>query len=98
VERSTAFSSGSVRPTRDYSRYRPLATEGTVTLKVAINPDLCEDNGICWRLAPDVFSYNPYGSVIMERVPDEPADRRLKVLLSVRQCPAHAITVVEEKA
>lgn len=67
-----------------------------MALRVTINPDLCEDNGICWRLAPDVFSTNPYGSVIMGVVPDEPADRRLKVLLAVRQCPAHAISAEDE--
>ena len=64
-----------------------------MTLKVAINSDMCEDNGICWRLAPEVFSTNPYGQVIMEHVPDE---LRLKVQLAVMQCPAHAITAEQE--
>lgn len=64
-----------------------------MTLKVSINPNLCEDNGICWRLAPEVFSTNPYGSVIMEHVPDE---LRLKVQLAVMQCPASAIKAQQE--
>lgn len=64
-----------------------------MTLKVIIDPLLCEENGICNRLAAEVFSEKPYGSVIMEHVPDA---LRLKVALAVRQCPASAIKATQE--
>ncbi len=64
-----------------------------MTIKVVINPALCEENGICARLAPEVFSSSPYGDVIMEHTPDE---LRLKIALAVKQCPASAITATPE--
>ena len=64
-----------------------------MTLKVAIDTSLCEGNGVCARVAPEIFACSPYGSVIMETVPDE---LRAKALLAAKQCPAYAISTTEE--
>ena len=64
-----------------------------MTIKVVIDPEMCETNGICARLAPEVFSSSPYGDVVMEHAPDE---LRLKIALAVKQCPAAAITATPE--
>ena len=67
--------------------------EAQLTLKVEIDNSLCEGNGVCARVAPEVFACSPYGSVIMESVPEE---LRAKALLAAKQCPAYAIRTIEE--
>ena len=64
-----------------------------MTLKVLIDTERCDGNGVCARLAPEIFACSPYGSVLMEVAPEE---LRAKAMLAVKQCPAYAITVSEQ--
>ena len=65
-----------------------------MALKATIDWDLCEGNGVCARVAPEVFSVDENGNsdVLLEEVPE---NLRLKAMLAMRQCPTKAIAVAE---
>ena len=66
-----------------------------MTLKASIDWDKCEGNGICARVAPEVFSVDEKGNsdVLLEEVPES---LRSKAMLAMRGCPTKAISVVDE--
>lgn len=63
-------------------------------LKASIDWDKCEGNGVCARLAPEVFSVDDEGNsdVLLEDVPE---GLRAKALAAQLQCPTKAVSVVE---
>ena len=65
-----------------------------MALKAEIDWDKCEGNGICARVAAEIFSCDAEGNsdVILEEIPD---NLRAKAMLAMRQCPTKAITVTE---
>lgn len=64
-----------------------------MTLKASIDWDKCQGNGVCARLAPEVFSVDQEGNsdVLMEEVPE---NLRAKALAAMRGCPTGAVLVV----
>lgn len=60
----------------------------------SIDWDECEGNGVCARVAPDIFSCDAQGNsdVILEEIPDE---LLAKAVLAMRQCPTQAISVAK---
>lgn len=66
-----------------------------MTLKASINWDKCEGNGVCARVAPEIFTVDEegYSDVILEEVPER---MRARAMLAMRQCPTQAISVAEE--
>jgi ferredoxin len=66
-----------------------------VTLKASIDWDKCQGNGVCARVAPEIFSVDEEGNsdVLMEEVPE---NLRAKAMLAVRGCPVGAVSVVDE--
>jgi ferredoxin len=66
-----------------------------LVLKASIDWDKCEGNGVCARLAPEVFSVDADGNsdVLMEEVPE---NLRAKAMAAMRGCPTQAVTVAEE--
>ena len=66
-----------------------------MAIKATIDWDKCEGNGVCARVAPEIFSVDAEGNsdVLLEEVP---AELRAKALLAMRQCPTNAIAVTEE--
>ena len=72
------------------------APDRSSTVKVQINPDLCQGHGRCYDLAHGLFGDDDegYGQVLGDGVvpPDKERDARLAVL----NCPEHAVELVEE--
>lgn len=64
-------------------------------MRVIVDPDLCEGNGICEKVAPEIFRLgdDDQARVLQER-PDEAL--RAKVEQAVRRCPRQAIRAVED--
>lgn len=66
----------------------------TVTKKIQVDWDLCEANGVCMGINPDIFLLGDDDmlTVLQEEVtPENESDVRE----AVRQCPRQAISIVE---
>lgn len=68
-----------------------------MAITATIDWDKCEGNGVCARVAPEIFTVDDQGNsdVILEEVPE---NLRAKALLAQRQCPTQAISVLQDGA
>jgi len=65
-------------------------------MKVVVDFDLCESNGLCEESAPEVFRLGEDDYLyVLDEHPDEAL--RPKVEEAVRRCPKQAITVAENE-
>ena len=61
-------------------------------MRVVVDWDLCESNGLCMAAAPEVFELQDDDTLmILQESPDEAL--RAKVVDAVRACPKQAITL-----
>jgi ferredoxin len=61
-------------------------------MRVVVDWDLCESNGLCVAAAPEVFELQPDDTLlILQESPQE--SLRAKVLDAVRACPKQAISL-----
>ncbi len=64
-------------------------------MKVVVDFDLCQSNGICQGLAPEVFEVDDDGYLqLLQEHPDD--SLRGKVEMAVNSCPVQAISLVDE--
>lgn len=64
-------------------------------MKVSVDRDLCESNGVCEGLVPDVFRINDEDE--LDILQEHPAESlRAKVMDAVRSCPKQALSVEED--
>ncbi len=64
-------------------------------MKVVVDFDMCQSNGICQGLAPAVFEVRDDGYLyVLEEHPDE--SMRKSVESAVNSCPTQAISLVDE--
>jgi ferredoxin len=64
-------------------------------MKIKADLDLCQGHAMCEVEAPDVFSVPKRGRVdILD--PSPPDSLRADVLNAVRECPTHALSIVED--
>ena len=64
-------------------------------MRVIVDRDLCESNGVCEGLAPTVFRIDDNDElVILQEHPDE--SLRAKVQDAVRSCPKQALSLQED--
>lgn len=66
-------------------------------MKIVVNRDRCEANGVCVRAAPEVFRLDDADQlhVLAEEVPPE---RLEQVTKAVRMCPKAALALVKSDA
>jgi len=64
-------------------------------MRVRVDRDLCESNGVCVRLAPEVFVLDDDDRLRLEQE-HPPEALRTRVEQAVRRCPKQALTIVEE--
>jgi len=61
-------------------------------VRIVVDWDLCESNGLCMTAAPEVFELQDDDTLmILQETPDEAL--RSKVVDAVRACPKQAITL-----
>jgi ferredoxin len=64
--------------------------------RVIVDPDVCENNAVCERLAPEIFALSDNddepAQVLLDPIDD---DRRPLADQAARSCPKQAITVVD---
>jgi ferredoxin len=72
-----------------------LAAERNVQVKLQIDVGLCQGNGRCYDLAPDLFGDDEdgYGKVLGEGV--VPLAKEDDARRGVLNCPEHAIRLIE---
>ncbi len=65
--------------------------------KVMVDFGLCESNGVCAGIIPEVFDLDEqdYLHILQDEVTPENRDR---ILEAVRQCPRQAISITEDPA
>ena len=64
-------------------------------MRVIVDRDLCESNGVCEGLVPEVFQINDEDELdILQEHPDE--SLRAKVQDAVRSCPKQALSLEED--
>ena len=64
-------------------------------MRVHVDRDLCESNGVCVRLVPEVFELDDDDRlrVAQERPPEA---LRARVEHAVRRCPKQALAILED--
>jgi ferredoxin len=64
-------------------------------MRVQVDYDLCEGNGVCANVAPEVFVVgdDDRARLLVER-PDE--SQRARVEQAVRRCPRQALRLIED--
>ena len=64
-------------------------------MRVRVDHQLCEANGVCVRLVPEVFEVSADDRLQLkqERPPDA---LRTRVEQAVRRCPKQALSIVDE--
>lgn len=63
-------------------------------MRVIVDADMCEANGFCESIAPDIFELGDEDVVQIADGP-VPADREIDVRAAVEQCPRAALRIVE---
>ncbi|GAA2122706.1 MULTISPECIES: ferredoxin [Actinomadura] len=63
-------------------------------MRVRVDPLVCEANGVCVGLAPEVFDLNDDDELEILK-PDVPADEADHVRHAVRSCPKAALSLEE---
>lgn len=64
------------------------------TFRVEVDEDLCEANGVCEAICPEVFLVNEEDELEILQ-PEPPADLHEPVREAVDRCPKVALRVVE---
>ena len=64
-------------------------------MKVVVDRDLCQGHAACEGEAPDVFSVSKKGELTVLQ-PQPPEEQRNAVLLAVKYCPTHALSIQED--
>ena len=64
-------------------------------MKVHVNPQVCAGFGVCLGLCPEVFELHDDGYAIV-RVSEVPPELEDAVRQAVSQCPASAISLIED--
>jgi ferredoxin len=64
-------------------------------VRVRVDPDLCEANGVCVSFAPEVFELQPDDTLLV-RIPLPPAELRAAVEAAASGCPRAAILIQDD--
>jgi len=64
-------------------------------MRIIVDRDLCEGNGVCAQVAPDVFQVgdDDQARVLVERPGEE---LRAKIVEAVRRCPRQALSIADD--
>ena len=64
-------------------------------MKIEVDWDLCESNGVCMGIIPEVFQLGD-DDMLTVLQPDVTPENEAQVREAVRQCPRQAISIVGE--
>ena len=66
-----------------------------MSLRVRIDHELCEANGVCVRLVPEVFELDDNDRLRLKQ-DASPESLRSRLAEAVRRCPKQALAIVDE--
>lgn len=64
-------------------------------MKVSINPDLCQGQGRCFAIAPDLFGFDDLGNGFVIGDGQLTSENEASARLAQANCPEHAISIEE---
>lgn len=64
-------------------------------MRINVDYDLCEANGVCVGMAPDVFELDSQEHLVV-LTEDVPTQRRQELIEIVGSCPRSALAVADE--
>ena len=64
-------------------------------MRVRVDRVLCESNGVCVRLVPELFEIDDDDRLVVKHEPPPEAWRE-RLEHAVRRCPKQALSIVEE--
>ena len=65
-------------------------------MKVVVDFDVCQSNGICQGLAPEVFEVRDDGYLYLLQEHTDDDALKAKIHMAVNSCPVQAISVEED--
>jgi ferredoxin len=63
-------------------------------MRIRVDPDVCEANGLCEQIAPEVFHLRD-DDVLQILAPRPPADVQARAREAVERCPKAALSIVD---
>lgn len=64
-------------------------------MRVTVDPLVCEANGVCEQLAPEVYELTDDDELVIKQ-PEPPEELWDRVRQSVDRCPKLALSIVED--
>ncbi|ACY14678.1 ferredoxin [Haliangium ochraceum] len=64
-------------------------------MKLLVDPDLCEANGVCVRVAPEQFSLDDADTLHIHDLATPSAEQQQRARDAVRACPKGALRMEE---
>lgn len=65
-------------------------------MRIKAHPGLCEGHGVCRRFAPSVYQLDEEGYLDLHLL-QVPPELESEAMLGAAVCPAHAISVIDER-
>ncbi len=67
-----------------------------MTMRIEIDPDLCEGNALCVKAAPEVFRLGEDSDIVELCTEAPPDELRARVEEAVRRCPRGALSLTQD--
>lgn len=61
-------------------------------MKIVIDYDLCEGNGVCVKIAPEMFALDDDDNLLL-KLDDAPTELHAKIEKAVTRCPRQALSI-----
>ncbi|WP_437585644.1 ferredoxin [Sorangium sp. So ce1000] len=65
-------------------------------MKIILDDNLCEGNGVCESIAPELFRFDDGGRLHVHVVDAPTPEHRARAAQAVRYCPKGALRLVED--
>lgn len=66
-------------------------------MKIIVDIDLCEGNGVCEGLAPELFRVDDSGQLHIRATAAPTSELRDRAARAVRYCPRNALRIEDER-
>jgi ferredoxin len=64
-------------------------------MRIVLDDDICQGHQACAIVAPDIFGSNDIGNAVVLITSDIPSEMQELARRAQRNCPEHAITIID---